>query len=103
MGERRRRDRSRRGRQAGQADPDGDIFRLNSPRGTDGVLHVPEDLRLALARHRECPGSPPDWRQISACMIFGSTVRAQAVMSVVRFMVFTSRVEDAEGEVTLSD
>jgi hypothetical protein len=38
-------------------------------------------------------GSPPDWCQISACMIFGSTVRAQAVMSVVRSMVFTLRVD----------
>jgi hypothetical protein len=27
-------------------------------------------------------GSPPDWCQISACMTFGSTVRAQTVKSL---------------------
>jgi hypothetical protein len=41
-------------------------------------------------------GSPPDWCQINACMIFGSTVKAQATMNVVRSMVFTPKVSDME-------
>jgi hypothetical protein len=37
-------------------------------------------------------GSPPDWWHVSACMIVGSIVGVQAVMSVVRSMVSSAAV-----------